>query len=98
MNGAATSLPGNLVAGKYQIGNRLGIGSYGAVSVAVDRAGCSYAIKSVDTTAIDDTAAVERTSREFFILTSLNHKNVIRLHEVFHEGGRLYLVMELAGA
>ena len=39
---------------------------------------------------------MERVSREFFILTSMEHPNVIRLHRVEHQGGTLYLVMELA--
>jgi hypothetical protein len=40
------------------------------------------AIKFIAKGSISDIAEVERVSREFFILTSLEHKNVIRLYEV----------------
>ena len=55
------------------------------------------AIKSIDKSTIADVAGVERVSREYFILTSLEHKNVIRLVEVFQDDAKLYLVMEYAG-
>ena len=54
------------------------------------------AIKYIDKAGITDIASVERVSREFFILTSLTHKNVIRLHEVLQDNQNLYLVMDFA--
>lgn len=55
------------------------------------------AIKCIERTSISDIAEVERVSREFYILTSLEHKNVIRLYEVISTNSSLYLIMEFAG-
>lgn len=54
------------------------------------------AIKYIDKGSISDVSEVERVSREFFILTSLEHRNVIRLYEVLQDDTHLYLVMEFA--
>ena len=55
------------------------------------------AIKSISKVSIADIAEVERVSREFFILTCLEHRNVIRLIEVAQDARHLHLVMEYAG-
>jgi len=55
-----------------------------------------YAIKIIDRGVIVDIAEIERTSREFYILQSLEHPNIIKLHEVQRHGSTLYVVMEYA--
>lgn len=55
-----------------------------------------YAVKVLDKLRVLDVSGVERVSREFFILTDLQHDNVIGLHRVEQHAGVLYLFMELA--
>jgi serine/threonine protein kinase len=54
------------------------------------------AIKSLERLRVGDVSEVERIGREFFILTSLEHPSVIKLHKVVHTDRSLFLVMELA--
>lgn len=64
---------------------------------SIDVAPSQVAVKMIQKGSISDIAEVERVSREFFILTSLDHKNVIRLYEVLQDADKLYLIMEFAG-
>ena len=67
----------------YRLGPILGSGSFGEVRVAVDKhTHKKAAIKFINKRGVSDVSSVERISREFFILTALNHRNVIRLYEV----------------
>lgn len=70
--------------GNYRVGSVIGSGSFGSVRYALDEGGAPVAIKVIDKKEVlrGGIAEVERASREFFILTSLDHKNVIRLTEV----------------
>ena len=55
------------------------------------------AIKWISKASITDMTEMDRVSREFFILTAIDHRNVIRLYEVLQDDAFLYLVMEFAG-
>jgi len=86
-----------MVIGKYSIGKLLGVGAFGEVRLCVDvHSGKKFAIKMISKCQINDIGEAERVSREFFILTSLQHRNVIELHDVLQDKQRLFLVMELA--
>ncbi|KAA0167293.1 hypothetical protein FNF28_02825 [Cafeteria roenbergensis] len=86
-----------VVVGDIEIGEVIGAGAFGTVHECIERSsGKHFAVKVLDRLRVSDVSDVERVSREFFILTSLEHPNVIRLHRVEHVGGTLYLVMELA--
>ena len=89
--------PSTMIIGKYSIGKLLGVGAFGEVRLCVDvHSGKKFAIKMISKCQINDIGEAERVSREFFILTSLQHKNVIELHDVLQDKQRLFLVMELA--
>ncbi|CAE7937911.1 MARK1, partial [Symbiodinium sp. KB8] len=75
----------------------LGEGSFGAVRLAIEKATKrKVALKLIDKSTIRDVAEVARVTREFAILTSLNHNNVIRLYDVFHDPKYLCISMEYA--
>lgn len=95
---AAGSFSGTTLSG-YRLGPVLGAGSYGEVRLAYPK-GHKHpvAIKAIDKTSVADVAEVERVTREFFILQSLDHRHVIKMREVLQDDDRLYLVMEFAGA
>ena len=81
----------------YKVGKLLGIGAFGEVRVCIGiHSNKSFAIKMISKGKINDIVEAERVSREFFILTSLQHKNVIELHDVLQDKQRLFLIMELA--
>jgi serine/threonine protein kinase len=85
--------------GDYILGETLGQGSFGKVKLAINKARGNeqVAIKIVDKSNIADVEDVERVYRETFILTSLKHKNIIRLNEVMNTPKSILLAMEYAG-
>lgn len=84
---------------QYHVGHVLGSGAFGEVRLVTSKlSGEKLALKCIDKGSVSDVSEVDRVSREFYILTSLDHKHVIRLHEVFQDESKLYLVMEYAGA
>jgi serine/threonine protein kinase len=80
----------------YKLGRVLGAGAYGQVRKAWDSRGRKVAIKIISRVAVLDVSSVERVSQEFFILTSLEHKNVVRFIEVLSDASKIYLIMEFA--
>lgn len=83
----------------YKLQSVLGSGAFGEVRAALDRrTGKRVAVKSIERSMASDVSEVDRVAREFFILTSLSHRNVIRFIEVFLDEAKLYLVMEFARA
>lgn len=72
---------------------RLGEGAHGAVYRAVDReTKVAKAIKSINVPAIED---LNRFYEEIAMHQVMDHPNVCRLQEVFRDGRKIYLVMEL---
>ena len=83
--------------GEYTLGKTLGQGSFGKVKLAKHKTtGVEIAVKIVQKDSISDVEDVERVYRETFILTSLKHKNIIKLHEVFDTPKSILLAMEYA--
>jgi serine/threonine protein kinase len=81
----------------YIVGDTLGQGSFGKVKLATNTSTREkVAIKIVEKATISDVEDVERVYRETFILTSLKHKNIIRLYEVIDTQTSLCLAMEYA--
>lgn len=52
-------------------------------------------VKIIDKAAIKDVEDVNRYTREFAILNSITHKNIIRLHELHQNDFCFYVVMDL---
>lgn len=87
--------PGEVVADRYQLGERIGRGGMGEVRVARDLTlGREVAIKLMH----EGLAADERVSRRFqheaWAAARLTHPNVVRVYDAGVHRGRPYIVME----
>src|SRR5205823_5561392 len=85
--------PGTLVGG-YRIEAVAGRGGMGivyrATQLALER---SVALKLLTPDLADDDAFRDRFQRESKLLASIDHPNVITVHEAGEHEGRLYIVM-----
>lgn len=82
--------------GPYEVVAPLGAGGMGEVWRARDRRlGRDVALKVLPARLADTPEARARLDREAKVVSSLNHPNICTLHDVGHEGGTDYLVMEL---
>jgi Tol biopolymer transport system component len=82
--------------GPYEITGTVGAGGMGEVYRARDtRLGRDVAIKVLPESFARDAILKERFEREARIISSLNHPNICTLHDVGHQDGTDYLVMEL---
>ncbi|NYI05973.1 serine/threonine-protein kinase [Allostreptomyces psammosilenae] len=92
--------PGELVAGRYRIGPRLGSGSSGVVHRAHDRLlGREVALKELRAPGnppADELAALHaRVRQEVRCAARLSHPGIIAVHDVVQHGDRPWVVMEL---
>jgi serine/threonine protein kinase len=82
--------------GHYRITGRIGRGAMGVVySGRDDRNGRAVALKVMMADLEGDAETRERFSREANVAGKMLHRNVITVHEMGEEDGRLYMVMEL---
>lgn len=84
--------------GKYQEIRRIGTGGFGKVYLVMDDVEKQWALKQVYESIIkgDPEEFRRRFEREAYILESLNHPNIIKIHDVDLQAG--YIVMEYANA
>lgn len=81
--------------GPYEILSVAGAGGMGEVYKAKDtRLDRSVAIKVLSTQIVDNADLRQRFDREAKAISSLNHPNICTLHDVGHQEGIDYLVME----
>ena len=81
--------------GPYEIQSPIGAGGMGEVYRARDtRLERTVAIKILPSHLSEDAEAKQRFDREARTISSLNHPNICTLHDIGHEGGVDYLVME----
>jgi len=81
--------------GPYEILSPLGAGGMGEVYRACDtRLDRTVAIKILPSHLSANTEAKQRFDREARAISSLNHPNICTLHDVGHQDGTDYLVME----
>ncbi|MCP5117188.1 MAG: serine/threonine protein kinase, partial [bacterium] len=81
--------------GPYEILAQLGEGGMGEVYRARDtRLNRTVAVKVLPPDQLSDPAARERFDREARAISSLNHPHICTLHDVGHQDGIDYLVME----
>jgi serine/threonine protein kinase len=80
--------------GAYTVVGTIGRGGMGGVFEVEDAAGTRFALKSpvMDVSASGE--VTRRFAREANALRLLDHPNLVAAHDVFVEGGKLYLVME----
>lgn len=82
--------------GPYEILTAAGSGGMGEVYRARDtRLDRVVAVKVLPDAALQDTARRQRLEREARAVSSLSHPNICTLHDVGHQDGVDYLVMEL---
>eukprot|EP00922_Rhytidocystis_sp_ex-Travisia-forbesii_P049193 GHVS01073262.1.p1 GENE.GHVS01073262.1~~GHVS01073262.1.p1 ORF type:complete len:640 (-),score=81.16 GHVS01073262.1:387-2306(-) len=72
---------------------KLGQGTYGSVCRAINKS--TKSVKAVKTIAKSKVKNVERFRQEIAIMKSLDHPNILKLHETFEDHKNIYLVLEL---
>src|SRR6476469_3694077 len=88
-------LPSGAKLGPYEIERPLGAGGMGEVYLATDgRLGRQVAIKILSSDSGRDHQFHERFEREARTLSRLNHPHICTLHDVGHDAGTSFLVME----
>jgi serine/threonine protein kinase len=89
------SLSAGTILGHYEIVAPLGAGGMGEVYRANDRRlDRTVAIKILPANIAADPAAKQRFEREAKTISSLNHPNICVLHDIGHQDGVDYIVME----
>src|SRR5437667_9108108 len=89
------TLPAGSKLGPYEIVAPLGAGGMGEVYRARDtRLERTVAIKILPAQFSADAVRKQRFDREAKTISSLNHPNICTLHDIGHEDGIDYLVME----
>ncbi|WP_052888493.1 protein kinase domain-containing protein [Thermogemmatispora carboxidivorans] len=91
-------LPGAVVAGRYTIGQLLGLGGMGAVYRArdgFDEQEVALKILSLHISNMDISTAVERFKREARYAHQLRHRNIVPVLNFGQDGRLLYLAMPL---
>ncbi len=87
---------GDILSGRYLVGDPLGSGGMGAVYQAVDlRTGADVAVKIPHDFLARDEVFMERLRREAQIAASLSSPRVARVTDFTEHEGMTYLVMEL---
>ncbi|XP_012850384.1 PREDICTED: serine/threonine-protein kinase atg1-like isoform X2 [Erythranthe guttata] len=82
------------VVGDYMVGKQIGAGSFSTVWHARHRVhGTEVAIKEIVTARLNPKLH-ESLKSEIFILKRINHPNIIRLHDMIEESGKIYIVLE----
>ena len=87
---------GTLISERYRIVNRIGSGGMAEVYDALDIVSKEHvALKIIHEELITDKTVVKRFETEARVAASLNHPNIIKVHNVGTSGGRPYIVNEL---
>ncbi|KAJ0255657.1 Serine/threonine-protein kinase ATG1a [Hirschfeldia incana] len=82
------------LVGDYELGRRLGSGSFAVVWQAKHRSsGLEVAIKEIDKKLLNPKVR-DSLLKEISILRTIDHPNIIRLHESIETGDRIFLVLE----
>ncbi|KAL2250474.1 UNVERIFIED_CONTAM: Serine/threonine-protein kinase ATG1c [Sesamum indicum] len=80
--------------GDYMVGKQIGAGSFSTVWHARHRVhGTEVAIKEIVTERLSPKLQ-ESLKSEIFILKRINHPNIIRLHDMIEEPGKMYIILE----
>ena len=92
----ADPLVGHALEGRYRIVQRLARGGMSTVYAAVDeRLDRRVAVKVMSSTLSADPTFVDRFAREARVAARLSHVNAVSVYDQGHDGGKVFLVMEL---
>ncbi|HEX2029095.1 MAG TPA: protein kinase, partial [Nitriliruptorales bacterium] len=96
MGGSVVVLAGEVLSDRYRVGDELGHGGMADVYLAVDTLlDREVAVKLLAPHRIDDDGTfVARFRREARAAASLNHPNVVTVHDTGSDRGRHFIVME----
>src|SRR5271157_1808211 len=87
--------PGSLLAARYEILDRLGVGGMGAVYKAKDReVDRLVALKVIRTELAGDSDILSRFKQELILARKVTHKNVIRIFDLGRASGMRFITME----
>eukprot|EP01084_Bolivina_argentea_P173123 299864_1 len=90
----------NSIFAKYDLRKTLGTGSFAVVKLGICReTGERYAIKEIDKKKYELKSKSRKKNtimNEANILQQINHKNIIKVYDVFDENNTLYIVLEMA--
>ena len=90
---AASDAP---LAGRFELGRRIGAGGLAEVYAARDRlTGAEVAIKILHAHLADDRALAERFRRELAVTRALDHPGIVRVFDLHEHEGRPFFSMEL---
>eukprot|EP01128_Nolandella_sp_AFSM9_P011388 TRINITY_DN80_c0_g1_i1.p1 TRINITY_DN80_c0_g1~~TRINITY_DN80_c0_g1_i1.p1 ORF type:complete len:378 (+),score=126.02 TRINITY_DN80_c0_g1_i1:49-1134(+) len=79
---------------EYMLGDELGTGGFSVVVEATSKSdGEKYAVKIIDKTMIKED--IKLLKREIDIMKKVNHTNILKLHEIYEDDEKVYIVMEL---
>ena len=85
-----------IIAGRYELQRRLAQGGMAEVWLAIDLTlDRKVAVKWLKPTLATDPIVAERFRREAVAAASLNHPNIVAVHDVFEQDGRQAVVMQL---
>jgi eukaryotic-like serine/threonine-protein kinase len=88
-------MPGTLISGRYELGDRLGSGGMSTVYGATDRVlERTVAVKILAEHLSDDEKFVARFRREALSVAKLIHPNIVQVYDTGVDSGRHYIVME----
>jgi len=80
----------------YQVLEQLGEGSYGKVCKCKNKlSNFERAVKFIKKKSIDDPKEVQRFQGEVNILEQMDHRNIVKLYEVYEDDVNFYLTMDL---
>jgi serine/threonine-protein kinase len=93
---SASAPPPTLIAQRYELQRRLAQGGMAEVWLAVDLTlDRRVAVKWLKPSLATDPVVAERFRREAIAAASLNHPNIVAVHDVFEQDGRQAVVMQL---
>ncbi|WP_158412547.1 protein kinase domain-containing protein, partial [Ilumatobacter nonamiensis] len=85
-----------IIAGRYELQRRLAQGGMAEVWLAIDLTlDRKVAVKWLKPMLATDPVVAERFRREAIAAASLNHPNIVAVHDVFEQDGRQAVVMQL---
>jgi eukaryotic-like serine/threonine-protein kinase len=88
-------MPGTVISGRYELGDRLGSGGMSTVYRAADRVlERTVAVKILAEHLSDDEKFVARFRREALSVAKLIHPNIVQVYDTGVDSGRHYIVME----